>query len=79
MTRLDVGLKNGGQLVIKVDEMSNGEVAISHTIQGSSNANVTQSVTCTCASSGKSVSKDCPGPDHLCDCTDPNNPSITCL
>jgi hypothetical protein len=78
MTKLELSLKNGGTLVVMVDEMANGEVAVSHAIQVVSKSGVTSSVTCTCASTGKSVTKDCPGTDYLCDCTDPNNQSITC-
>lgn len=58
-------------VVVDVTEDAEGNISI---MQADS-----EQVTCTCHSTGKSVTKECPkGSSPLCDCSDPNNPKITC-
>jgi len=65
-------LESGKRVVVDVTEHNSGEIAIASRPLDSN------TVTCTCLSTGKSVTKDCPGTNNTCDCSDPNNPKITC-
>jgi hypothetical protein len=65
-------LDSGKRITVDVTETKSGEIAISSRDAAST------TVTCTCGSTGKSVTKMCPGTNNTCDCSDPNNPQITC-
>lgn len=66
-------LSSGKSVVVDVAEDEEGNVTIMHTDAD------TETVHCTCQSTGKSVSKDCPkGSSPKCDCIDPHNPRIIC-
>jgi hypothetical protein len=72
MSANEFSLKSGKQVNVIVTESDAGEIAIAAQVLGET------TVTCTCQSTGKSVTKKCPGTNNTCDCSDPNNPKITC-
>lgn len=68
--------ENGGKTIIDVYECESGA-----TIVASHNMYVDgtrSSRTCTCTCGTKSTSKTCAEGDPVCDCSDPDNPKLSC-
>jgi len=68
----EYAVKGGKRVIVDVNEHESGEIAVSAKKAGES------TVTCTCLSTGKSVTKQCPNDNNTCDCSDPNHPKIIC-
>ena len=77
--KVDLTLESGKKVAITVTESANGEIAIVHSSPSvSSEKTDSETITCTCSSTGQSTTKECPTTNATCDCSDPDNPKITC-
>ena len=73
--RAEIHFPSGKRVVLNITESDNNEIGIAHTIESEL---ASKTITCTCSSTGESTKKECPTSNATCDCSDPNNPKITC-
>lgn len=75
-------LDNGGRIEVEVGSCSSGRgITINESLFAPDGSIDSVTVTCTCwDSDGKkySTTKQCPKTGNTCDCSDPQNPKITC-
>ncbi len=71
-------LGNDMRLIVEIDESTHRGIHLTQTVIDGHNTVLSTTVTCTCNSTGKSTTKNCPHEGNTCDCSDPNNPKVTC-
>ena len=81
MAQMEFPVEDGLRVVVDVSKCSkSGAVKVSHYVIFADSTTSETTVTCTCGTgaSAKTTTKNCPGTNNTCDCSDPQNPKITC-